>query len=201
MKPQGPKDKSPTAQPKTALTAAISDLSKSKESDKTMKYQDVRPTIRSGDLVAFSHGSWKSWSDIKVNFVRMFTRSTYSHVAIAWVVGGRVFLLEAVKPKTRIFPLSLEGDFYLLPMNAKWSATTEEFALDHIGVEYSEITAIRAFFNPLEAGNMEQCAAYVREVLLVDGIDLGKRSTPDAVVKAAQDRGCLLWTVSNGGNK
>ena len=166
-----------------------------------MKYQDIRDTIRSGDLVAFSHGSWKSWNDIKVNFVRMFTRSTYSHVGIAWVVAGRVLVLEAVKPKTRIFPLSLEGDFYLLPTGAKWGRTTEEFALDHIGVDYSEITAMEAFFHPLEFGNVKECAAFVREVMLRDGIDLGNRSTPDAVVKAAQELGAILITVDNGGNQ
>jgi hypothetical protein len=131
----------------------------------------------------------------------MFTRSTYSHVGIAWVIGGRVMVLEAVVPETRIYPLSLEGDFYLLPMDAPWRPDTEEFALGHIGVEYSQIKAMEAFFHPLAAGDMSECAAYVREVMAVDGIDLGTRSTPDAVVRAAQERGAILITVDNGGNR
>lgn len=166
-----------------------------------MKYADARPLIRSGDLLAFSHGSWRSWNDIKVNFVRMFTRSTFSHVGVAWVVGGRVFVLEAVKPRSRIFPLSLAGDFYLIPTHSEWSYEAEEFALSRIGTPYSELKAIEAFFRPLEAGNVQECAAYAREILARDGIDLGARSTPDAVVEAALTIDGALTFVENGGPK
>jgi len=162
-----------------------------------MKYADIRPSIKSGDLLAFSHGSFKSWSEFKVLIVRMATLSTYSHVGIAWVVGGRVFVLEAVKPLVRIFPLSLEGDFYHLPLGAEWRPETEEFALSRVGVKYSELAAIQAYFKPLDSGSVNQCSAYTREVLLKDGIDLGALSRPDTVVAAAQQRGATMTFVSN----
>lgn len=163
-----------------------------------MKYLDARPLIRSGDLIAQSHGDWGTWSGFKTNLVRLFTRSTYSHVGVAWVVGGRVFLLEAVMPKLRIFPLSLAGDFYLLPMNAPWKPETEEFALGNIGMDYSQSDAMRAFFEPLEAGKVNECAAYVREVFALDGIDLGAMSRPDTVVQAALGLGASLYFVARG---
>lgn len=166
-----------------------------------MKYADARPLIKSGDLLAFSHGSWKSWREFKTMMVRVFTRSTYSHVGVAWVTANRVFVLEAVKPCTRIFPLSLSGNFYLLPLKAPWTPETEEFALRNIGVPYSEMKAILAFLQPLAKGDMSECAAYVREVLKVDGIDLGKLSRPDAVVSTAQELGSELIWVDNGGNE
>lgn len=161
-----------------------------------MNYTTARPSIRSGDLIAQSHGSWLSWHGIKVNMVRMFTRSTYSHVGIAWVVGGRVFILEAVKPKLRIYPMSKIGDFYLLPMQARWGAAAEEVALEKVGVKYSELVAIKAFFSQLEDGDVRECAAYVATVLRADGIDLGRRATPDAAVLAAMQLGasCVLVT-------
>lgn len=162
-----------------------------------MNYAQARPTIKSGDLIAFSHGGWSSWSAFKTMMVRAFTLSTYSHVAIAWVVAGRVFILEAVKPKTRIFPLSLEGDFYHLPLGAPWKPETEEFAMQRIGVDYSEANAIKAYFKPLDSGNVSECSAYVREVMLVDGIRLGELARPDEVVKAAQARGATLTFVKN----
>ena len=165
-----------------------------------MKYFDARPLIRSGDLLAFSHGGWGTWKDIKVNLVRMFTRSTYSHVGIAWVVGENVFVLEAVKPKLRIFPLSASGDFYLLPMHAPWLQQSEDYALRKIGTDYSEMVAFRAFFGPLVKGSVQQCAAYAREILLCDGVDLGNRSTPDAVVYAALQLGCDIDFISNPGD-
>lgn len=164
-----------------------------------MKYAAARPTIKSGDLLAFTHRSWRTWKDIKIQLVRLATQSEYSHVGIAWVPqGGRVFVLEAVTPCTRIFPLSLSGDFYHLGMDAPWYDCTEEFALSHIGVEYSQRNAVRAFFKPLEKGNVSECAAYVREVLLVDGINLGDMSRPDAVVQAALARGARLNFINNG---
>ena len=161
-----------------------------------MDYATARPLIRSGDLIAQSHGDWKTWRGIKVNLVRMFTRSTYSHVGLAWVVGGRVFMLEAVKPKLRIYPMSKIGDFYLLPLNAVWSVKAEHVALEEVGVDYSEAVAIRAFFSPLRDEDVRQCAAYVLAVLRADGIKLGNRATPDAVVLAAMCRGsgCTLIT-------
>lgn len=161
-----------------------------------MKYADARPLIRSGDLLGFSHGDWRTWSGIKVNIVRMFTRSTYSHVALAWVVGGRVLVIEAVKPKARIYPLSLLGDFWRVPMGAAWLDSTEVFAMRCIGVDYSELVALLSFFGPLDQGNVQQCAALVREVLLCDGIDLGSRSTPDAVMDAAIRRSGEIDFVS-----
>lgn len=164
-----------------------------------MDYADARPLIRSGDLLAFSSGSWKTWSGIKVNIVRMFTRSTYSHVGLAWAIGGRVFVLEAVKPRLRIYPLSQCHDFYLLGLKAPWREQTETFALENIGGTYSEWVALQAFFRPLEKGNVRQCAAYVREILLFDGIDLGDRSTPDAVVDAALARGADIDFVTMKG--
>lgn len=161
-----------------------------------MDYAAARPLICSGDLVAQSHGDWTTWRGIKINLVRMFTRSTYSHVGVAWVVGGRVFMLEAVKPRLRIYPMSKIGDFYWLPMRARWCAAAESAALEKVGVEYSELVALRAFFGPLEEGNVQQCAAYALAVFKADGIDLGRRATPDAVVLAAMQRGatCTLIT-------
>lgn len=152
-----------------------------------MDYPNARPLIRSGDLLATSHGSWRTWQGIRTNLVRIFTRSTYSHVGTAWVVGGRVFVLEAVKPKIRIFPLSNWGHFYWVDLDASWRADTEEFALARVGYDYSDLDAIKGFLDCLEPGKVSQCAAFVIEVLKHDGCNLGQRATPDAVVQAALD--------------
>ena len=162
-----------------------------------MNYTTARPLIRSGDLIGQSGGDWLSWRGIKINIVRIFTRSTYSHVGIAWVIGGRVFMLEAVKPRLRIYPMSKIGDFYLLPMQAPWSTMAESAALENIGVEYSELVAMKAFFGPLEQGDVRECAAYTLTVLQADGISLGSRATPDAVILAAMRRGSGCTFILN----
>ena len=161
-----------------------------------MDYATARAYIRSGDLVAQSHGNWTTWRGIKINVVRMFRRTTYSHVGIAWVIGGRVLILEAVKPQLRIYPMSRIGDFYLLPLQAQWSEAAEAVELKNVGVEYSELVAMQAAFGPLDQAEVRQCAAYALSVLRADNIDLGNTAIPDALVLAAMQRGatCTLIT-------
>lgn len=162
-----------------------------------MNYKDARPLIKSGDLLAFSHGSWLSLGGIETNLVRICTRSTYSHVGVAWVVAGRVFVLEAVKPKIRIFPLSQSGGFYLIGLDAPWKPETETFALSCVGKLYSNLAAIDGFLNRLTPHSVQQCAAYVMEVLCRDGIAVGTRTTPDSIVqKALENGGTLVYVKS-----
>jgi len=154
-----------------------------------MKYSEKRSAIRSGDLLAWSHRAWGSWYDFKIQMVRVFTRSEYSHVATAWVVGQRVFAIEAVEPRARIFPLSRLGSFFHIPLEAPWRAETEESALRDVGTEYRQLEAIKAFFRPLPRDSASECAALAMKIARADGIDLGDRATPDAVVLAAQKLG------------
>lgn len=160
-----------------------------------MIYADARPQIRSGDLLAWTHTGWRSWRDIKMQIVRLLTRSEYSHVGVAWVVGGRVFVLEAVQPLVRIYPLSKLGDFYHLPMNATWTQQIEEFALARVGEPYSQAECVRAFFGwSLRNGEWE-CAEYAMSVLAEAGLFLGLTATPSAVVNRAQRLGALMVFV------
>lgn len=155
-----------------------------------MKYAAARPHIRSGDVLAWSHRSLRSWHDLKIWFVRLFTRSEYSHVGLAWVVGGRVFVIEAVQPLVRVFQLSklLDDGAFWIPMQATWSASTEEAALACVGDAYSQAQAIQAAFDVPPADQLWECAELVATVLRLDGIELGYVYTPSAVVRAAMQR-------------
>jgi hypothetical protein len=159
------------------------------------KYIEYRDQIQSGDLLAWSHRGWRTWHDFKIQMVRLFTQSEYSHVGIAWVVGGRVFVIEAVEPMVRAFPLSKLGSFYITPLNAAWEAETEEAALGHIGADYKQLVAIEAYFRCLPEGTVSECAALVIDVMRRDGIFLGRRATPDAVVREAQMRGGPTYLI------
>ena len=163
-----------------------------------MDYATARPLIRSGDLISQSHGDWTTWRGIKINLIRMVRRTTYSHVGVAWVIGGRVLILEAVKPRLRIYPMSRIGDFYLLPLQAQWSQAAEAVALKNVGAEYSELVAMQAAFGPLDTGEVRQCAAYALAVLRAGGIDLGNAAIPDALVLAAMQRGATCTLITQG---
>lgn len=168
-----------------------------------MNYADARPQIRSGDLLAFSHATpwYKSFYDFKIALVRAFTQSEYSHVAIAWCVGERVLILEAVSAGVRLFPLSQCGDFYWLPLKAPWKPETLEYALAKLGQPYSQLQAMQAVFRLPSDDDLWQCAEYARRVALVDGVDLGPVATPTAVVRYAMANGCEARLILNGREK
>lgn len=160
-------------------------------------YSEYRENIKSGDILAFSHVGWKTWNDWKIQAIRIFTRSEFAHIGIAWIVGNRVFVIEAREPCARIFPLSKLGDFYHIPMNAEWKPETEEYALSYIGSEYLQLQAIKAFFKPLGKGDVSECAALALTILDHDGIYLGDRATPDAVVRQSMLYGNPTYYVEN----
>jgi len=160
-----------------------------------VKYAEARGLIESGDLIAFSHRGWGSWYDLKIQAVRAFTRSEFAHVGTAWVVGGRVFVIEAVMPKVRIYPLSKMGEFYLLPMGVQMSETALEFALEKVGEGYSQRDAICSFFRLPNKDDRWQCAELARDIAMIDGVTLGNSATPTSVVHAALKRGASLIFV------
>lgn len=143
-----------------------------------MRYSEVRKLIRSGDPIGYTHREpmWKSWYDFKIGIIRMFTKSRYSHVGVAWVIGERVFLLEAVTAGVRIFPISLTGDFDWVSRDT-WGEEHLARALAVMGEPYSKLEAIKAPFRPVSASNhVWQCAEYACYVL---GLDLFPM-TPEA---------------------
>lgn len=162
-----------------------------------MLYNSIRNNIKSGDLLAWSHKSWRSWYDIKIQLVRLFTQSEYSHVGLAWCIGERVFVLEAVTPYVRIYPLSRSKEFYWIPLNIQWDNKIEEEALSKVGDSYSQLDAIKAFFSLSIKNNKWECAEYVADILNVGGIDLGSKLTPAHIVESALKLGNDLHFISN----
>jgi hypothetical protein len=160
-----------------------------------MKYADVRSKLKSGDLLAWSHRPWDTFYDVKIQAVRMITRSEYSHVGICWISAGRVWVIEAVQPRVRIYPLSKLGEFYYTTLDVAWTQDVEDAALEHIGVEYRQLDAIRAYFDMLESGKVSECAALALVVSMSGGVYLGDRATPDAVMREAQRLGNPTYLI------
>lgn len=152
-----------------------------------MKYANYRDNIKSGDLLAWSHRGFGSWYDLQVQAVRFFTRSEYSHVGVAWVFGGRVFVLESVTGGVRIFPLSRLLPCYHVALPVNWTTDAEEFALSKLGQPYSKWQAILGGLKALRPGEdaQWQCAEYAFEVIEQAGVTLGATVTPSALVEQA----------------
>jgi len=155
-----------------------------------MRYADARAAIKSGDLLAFTHRSFKSWYDVKVQIVRFFTQSEYSHVGVAWVIDGRVFIIESITGGVRIHALSNLLPFWHISTNAPWKAETQRFAMSLVGKPYSQIGAVRAFLDKDPERTLDRmwCSKLAQLVLEADGVLGAVQQTPSAVVYAAQER-------------
>jgi hypothetical protein len=147
-----------------------------------MEYKDIRPTIKSGDLIAWSSGH--GW---QVNIVRIFTRSEYNHVGIAWVVDDRVFVVEAVPGDgIRVALLSEHRPFYHVSHGDAfvWTADMERFMLSKVGEKYSKWEAILGFFNKTSNNARWECAELVRETYAVtDKYITCTHATPAEIVE------------------
>jgi len=155
-----------------------------------MKYSELRDTFKTGDLLVWSEGGdWKSWRNIQLNLVRMGTMSDYNHVGIAYVVGGRVFVVESVVPYVRIYPLSRLLPFFYIKTGYNFSMEHEERLLKYIGMPYSKWEALKAAFSKSTNNDkVIQCAKLVNNVF--SEFDPGYTKlfdTPGAVVAYARE--------------
>lgn len=159
-----------------------------------MKYSAFRQQIETGDVLAWTHRGWGSWYSFKIQLVRLFTRSEYSHVGIALVMGGRVWVLEAVTPGVRLVPLSNLLPCYHLTGNGM-SVEQVEAGLALVGkddVVYSQWEAVKALFGKNDpADGKIQCAE-----LVIGLLGLQCRATPSDVVGTMLANGSTLTEVS-----
>lgn len=160
-----------------------------------MNYQEARDKIQSGDIIAWSHYNWGSWYDFKVQSVQIVGRTPYCHVAVAYRMGGRLWVIEAVKPCVRMVPLSnliQPKGFYWLNVNVPMTDDELEFGLSGIAIrEYSEVQAVQAQLDMLEIGadTITQCAENTIEMRRRSGIDFGPKATPAAVMLKGKSMG------------
>lgn len=156
-----------------------------------MDYPAIRPQIRTGDLLFWSHGSWASWNDIQVLAVRAFTMSEYSHVGVAVVLAGRVFVVHAIGRGVVIEPLSNQDAFYWCPMGFAFPEAALDAGMSRVGERYSKWQALLGFFKKLRIGADKewQCAEFALWFWQQAGLILGDVATPAAIAREMQSLG------------
>ena len=150
-------------------------------------YENYRNKIKSGDLIAWTSTGF-SYLSIMGQIVRMFTRSEYSHVAVAWWSGDRLFIIEAIPPQVRIYPLSERGPFYHIPMNIDWKDEMASYLLSRVGQPYSIFEAIKAYFTKPDNNNTWECAELCNRFYTSIGLDMGNNYIPSTLVQDALSR-------------
>jgi hypothetical protein len=153
-----------------------------------MRYTDVRPTIKSGDVLVWNYKTWYS------KIVSIFTTSKFNHVGIAVIMSGRVMVLEATAKGVTLLPLSEELPCYLLSLPEYWNEHIEAFAFTTIGHKYSIWQAVLGYLGFLTPGkdSQWQCAELVAVVLSSAGMINRFEMTPTLLVEELMEQGATL---------
>lgn len=150
-----------------------------------MKYSDWRTHIQSGDILAWDTKGKTPWTRFLIWLGRLGQLTQWTHVGIAWVVGERVLILEAVASGIRDYPLSLDLPVYHLARNTPLTKKQLAFALSKKGEKYSYWECFLSWLKKNNSKNSSwQCAEYVSAVLNLDC-----QNTPSAVVDYVMEQG------------
>ena len=125
-----------------------------------MKYELIRDKIKTGDALMFSVSTWDTVWDKIAQLVRFKRRSKWSHIGMAVVLAGRVWVLEATRHGVFPTPITVKGqDFGWIPAEELNDAGIER-AFSQIGKGYGWLDAARADRGVLNAGDNDlwECA-------------------------------------------
>ncbi len=170
----------------------------------SVKYSDIRNTIQTGDLLAWDIKKIGSVSDLVLKAYQKIFKANYSHVGVAVILGGRVFVVEATLPVVRLYPLSRKPDFYIVPCSIETKNTYIEYLFDKLGDAYSLFDLIKACFGISGVNSEFYCSelagGFYKYIGLLDNEDDGKlpQTLVDSVVKATGKD--PVFVTIDGGN-
>ncbi len=147
-------------------------------------YKDVRDQIKTGDLLIWKKDKVRFLSNLFLSVVRLFTKSEFAHVAIAWRVRDRLFVIEATMPQVRIYPISSFDEFFHIAMNVEPTEEQLDYLLGKVGLSYSIKHAIWGYLGIKLDDSEEdwQCAELVTRFYNRLGLNLDGTWTPTKLV-------------------
>ena len=149
-------------------------------------YLAYRNELKNGDILAWTPNGLKGTGDLIPYIIKYATGSDFYHVGQVWRVGERIFVVEAMPPLVRIYPLSRKPSFFHIPMNVQWNEEKENGLLSSVGDDYSLIKAMLTIFKKPTIDNSWQCALKVGQWFEVyENIKLSDTYTPSDLVKNA----------------
>jgi hypothetical protein len=134
-----------------------------------MNYVQARSHIQSGDLLLFEGRG------LMAEIIQKRTNSAFSHVGLAWRIGGRVLVLEsrpAHKGVTidRRLSMALTDGPCWVPLSLPWGTEQEIRAMNRLGESYGLMNALRAGFGTKLKDGSFDCSEFVAYVLGIEPI-------------------------------
>lgn len=146
--------------------------------------------IKSGDLIA-----WTSNKGFYNKLIRLVTLSEYTHVGIAVIENGKLYVVEATRPVVRKVELVGRAPFHHIPMGVVVDTVLSKVLKDFIGKEYSIVQAALSVFNIYINDDKWYCTELCYEFYKKAGIEFNKRLTPTRFVKQAISYGNVINNI------
>ena len=137
-------------------------------------------TISSGDLIA-----WTNTDSFYLKIVRLFTLSEYTHVGVAVVENGEIYVVEANRPKVEKNKLSVRTPIYHIPMDVDFTKESSELLHSYIGKKYSVLQAALSYIGVYINDDKWYCTELAYDFYDKLGFKFKKRLTPTKFVKQA----------------
>lgn len=162
-----------------------------------MRYEEARGKVKNGDIIAVSGTGFFSW------LIRTWTRSTYSHVGVAYWINDRLLIYEAMERHgVRIVPLSNRAPFYWIPVPWEWSEACEDLVWETQGLAgYDRRSILRRIIGmELREDERWYCSELARHAVNIMGAELPQPSgrDPQALVATAMMAGAGPLHLING---
>lgn len=158
-----------------------------------MKYSEARAKIKTGDMLLWrNHAGGSLRSVIERWFVSHGTASPHTHVGMALVALGRVWVMDITTKGCAPRLLSEEGAFDWIQAPKELSEAAQDYAFSCFGKwVYSRLQAVLGALKRLAIGaDMNgQCAEYFLAICAVDNMAPTDTATPAACALG----GMLNW--------
>lgn len=147
----------------------------------------MKPLVKNGDLLFWRGKGFFAW------VIRLFTRSQYCHVGVAYYVAGILCVVEAkAKSGVRLVDITSENmpDAYIsLPYYFRFGRDSELECLTYLGEPYGWVDALRAGLGLRDTSKGVECAEFAASVMRTMGMLMPTVKTPESVRLAAIQQG------------
>ena len=149
-------------------------------------YSTIRHEIKSGDLLVWKTSQIEDFFDLFLFLYQKIFGAKWTHLGIAAPMDGRVFMVEAAPPASRLFPVSRTRSFYLIKAGVDFKKSHMDLLLSMLGRKYSLWDLIRTKLKLKRSDKEDYCSDLASEFYNAIGYihDEDAGMTPDRLVKA-----------------
>lgn len=149
-------------------------------------YSNIRNEIKTGDLLIWKTTRIEDFFDLFLFLYQKIFGAKWTHLAIATRLENRVLQVEAIPPKSRLFPVSQGRDFYWIKCGIESKDTHIEYLLSMLGRDYGLWDLLRSKFKLKRNTGEDYCSEFgsefYNEIGYINDNDAGL--TPDSLVRA-----------------